>query len=228
MVSSTKSVSLSLALHFLLFTIAYSTCSEPFNQIVQERNIKNCRKLATLGAEFGWNYYRGNKTEIDIIFGVNMKETPSWVAWGLNPGNEPQMVGTKAIIAIVQPNGSLSVETYLITDSTKIGCQFLPSVVDFEVKRKGAESSNTSGYFTLSATLVLPSTEAYNISKLNHVWQVGFSADGLQPKQHPATLPNFDSTDTIDLIAAKNHGIGHHRRYLRMVRSKKLKFNTVV
>lgn len=208
-----------LALPFLLFTIAYSTCNEPFNQILQKRSIRNCKKLATLGAEFGWNYNMGNNTEIDIIFGVNLKETPSWVAWGLNPGDEPQMVGTKAIIAVVQPNGSLSVETYSITSSTKIGCELLPSVVDFEVKRKEAESSNTSDYFTLSATLVLPSAK-YNISNLNHVWQVGFFADGLQPMQHPATLQNFDSTDTIDLIAAKNHGIGRHRRHLRMVRTK--------
>lgn len=216
MVSSTQAVTLTLALS-LLFTIAYSSCSDPFRLMLQKRNITNCKKLATIEAEFGWNYYIQNKTQIDIFFGVRgMEENTRWLAWGVNPGSEAQMVDTRAIIGIRQPNGSLSVGTYMITSTTKIGCQLEPSVIDVEVKNKEAQLSNTSGYFTISATLLLP-TEAYNVSRLNHVWQVGYSADGLEPKMHPATLQNFDSAETIDLITGKSHGTGHHRPHFRMV-----------
>lgn len=220
MVSSTKAVTLTLALS-LLFTIAYSSCSDPFTRMLRERNITNCKKLATLEAEFGWNYYiqnkTQNKTQIDIFFGVmRMEENMRWLAWGVNPGSEAQMVDTRAIIGIRKPDGSLSVETYMITSTTKIGCQLQPSVIDVEVKNKTVQFSNTDGYFTISATLLLP-TEIYNVSRLNHVWQVGYSADELEPKMHPPTLQNFDSAETMDLITANSHGIGHHRPHLRMV-----------
>lgn len=216
MVSSTKAVTLTLAFFSLLFTIAHTQCTDLFQLLIQKRNLTNCRKLGTLEAEFGWNYYIQNKSQIDIIFGVRMEKNLRWLAWGVNPGSEAQMVGTRAIIGIIEPNGSIAVETYMITSKTKIGCQFLPSVIDVEVKNKKAHSSNTSGYTAISATLFLP-TEVYNISSLNHVWQVGYSADGLEPKIHPATLQNFDSADTINLITAKCHGIGHRRHHFRTV-----------
>lgn len=216
MLSSTKTVALTLAFLSLLFTIAHSECTDLFELLIKERNLTNCRKLATLEAEFGWNYHIHNKTQIDIFFGVRREENLSWLAWGVNPGSEAQMVGTRAIIGIVEPNGSLAVDTYMITSNTKIGCPFLPSVIDVEVRNKKALSSNKSGYIAISATLILP-TDVYNISRFNHVWQVGYNVDGLEPKMHPATLQNFDSADTINLITAKSHGIGHHRHHFRMV-----------
>ncbi|KAF3453416.1 hypothetical protein FNV43_RR03856 [Rhamnella rubrinervis] len=214
MVSSTKAVTLTLAFLSLLLTIAHSECTDLFKELILKRNLTNCRKLATLEAEIGWNYYIQNKIKIDVFFGVRMEENLRWLAWGVNPRSEAQMVGTRAIIGIIEPNGSLAVETYLIASNTKVGCQLLPSVIDVEVKNKEVESSKKIGHITLSATLFLP-TEVYNISRLNHAWQVGYSADGLEPKIHPATLQNFDSAETINLITAKSHGIGHHRHHFR-------------
>ncbi|KAL5548444.1 hypothetical protein UlMin_003675 [Ulmus minor] len=79
------------------------------------------------------------------------------------------------------------------------------------------EFSNTSGFTTISATVVL--SQAYNASKLNHVWQVGYAADteSSQPSGHPRSLQNFDSAETINLASGTSHSVGHHRHHLRVV-----------
>lgn len=223
MFSSTKSVCFSLAFLSLLFPISHSSCSEKFHDLTLTNNITNCKKLATLGAEFGWNYddqIRNNTIQIDVLFGVRQHDDIKWIAWGVNPESMPKMVGTRAIIGIVQNNSTLTVNTYNITSYTKLGCELLPRKIDnFIVKNlKGGYSNNSSGYLTLSATLLLNSS-AYDATRLNHVWQVGYDADeeSSEPKMHPSTLQNFDSTETLNLTSEASRSVGHHRRHLRIV-----------
>ena len=222
MFPSTKTVCLLLAFVFLPLTIAQSPCSDAFLELTKKRNITNCKKLSTLGAEFGWNYHPNHlnrSTIVDILFGVRQDDDIKWIAWGLNPGNRPEMVGTRAVIGVIQNNGSVVVSTYNITSYIKSGCQLFPLDIEFPVlKMTGESSSNTSGYITISGTLVLD-TQVYNIEKLNHIWQVGYNADQdrLEPKMHPPTLQNFDSTETLNLTDGRGHGVGHHRRHLRTV-----------
>ncbi|PON41202.1 Cytochrome b561 and DOMON domain-containing protein [Parasponia andersonii] len=220
MCTSTKSFCLLLAILSLLFTIVQSSCNDAFRDLMtwQGRgNNTNCKKLSALGAEFGWNIRQNRSTIIDVLFGVRQHNDIRWIAWGVNPGNSPEMVGTRAIIGVIQKNGTVVVNTYNITSNTKLGCQLFPSTIEFPVENmKGA--STTSGYITISGTLFLD-TKFYNVEKLNHVWQVGYDADqeSLEPKMHPPTLQNFDSTETLNLTSGVGHGVGHHRRHLRMI-----------
>ncbi|XP_062079597.1 cytochrome b561 and DOMON domain-containing protein At3g25290-like [Humulus lupulus] len=222
MFASTKSVFLLLAFHSLLFKFGQSSCSEAFNDLIKKSNITNCRKLSTLKAELGWNYIPNshNKTaEVEIIFGISEYAGVEWIAWGLNPGHRPEMVGTRAMIGIMQKNGALEVNLYNITSNNKLGCELAPSKIEFQVLNMKGEVSSSSSYMTISGTLVLD-TQAYNVKMLNHVWQVGYDADRetLVPRPHSFSLQNFDSSETLNLTyGGDSQGVGRHRRYLRTV-----------
>ncbi|KAM1000701.1 hypothetical protein ACFX2I_007301 [Malus domestica] len=198
----------------LLFPISeqFSNCS-PINPM----NITNCKKLITLGAEFGWNIH--SNTEINILFTIRMPI--KWIAWGVNPGSQrPQMVGTRAIIGIQQSNGTLAVRKYNITSDTKLGCRLQPSQDFDDVIVKNMRGEVNPRYMSISATLILPRAPAvYDISKLNHVWQVGFEADDvlMEPKMHSTSLQNVDSTESINMISGRGLSIGHRRHHLRTV-----------
>ena len=128
------------------------------------------------------------------------------------------MIGTRAMIGIKYKNGSFGVDTYNITSGTKLGCQLLPSKLgkDDDVIFRKLQIPNQSDLVVISATINIPSE--YNISRLPHVWQVGDEADGNEPKKHPTTLQNVDSTETINLKTSIGHSVGQHRRHLRTVR----------
>jgi hypothetical protein len=223
MSSSTKTPAIlsALALLSLFFSIAQSAdCSDAFYSKAKEINITKCKELTTLGAEFGWDYTKGlNETRVHIILGARLQDEMGWLAWGVNPGKRPQMVGTRAVIGIRQQNASLVIKTYNITRDTKLGCQLLPSDnIDLEVSNATIEYTHETSYLVIHATLILPG-EKYNISNLNHVWQVGNCAEDVRPKMHPTALQNVDSTETIDLTTGRAQNIGHHRRHLRVVRN---------
>ncbi|KAE8125508.1 hypothetical protein FH972_020307 [Carpinus fangiana] len=220
MSSSTKPAILStLAYLSLFFSIALSSCSDGFNNKAKDVNITNCKELTTLGAEFGWSYTSSglNGTKVHIILGARLQSEMGWLAWGVNPGKRPQMVGTRAVIGIRQQNKSLVIKTYNITKDTKLGCQLLPSDnIGVEVSNAKIEYMQETSYLVIHAAMILP-LEKYNISELNHVWQVGHYAEDLQPAMHPTALQNVDSTETIDLATGHARSAGHHRRHLRMV-----------
>lgn len=221
--SSTGPVILILALFFLLISRSACdsyTCSNEFSQIKNRKNISFCKKLTTLGAEFGWNYYDHNETQIDILFGMPLRTEMEWLAWGVNPQERPQMVGTRAIVGIRQPNGSWAIDTYHIKEDNKRGCRLQPSAIDVKVTNKKIDYTDTKDYITISATLFLPPHQ-YNISALNHVWQVGYYADGMEPMKHPTDLQNFDSAETINLRTRESVNAGEHRNHLRKVKKTK-------
>lgn len=217
-----KSAMLLLGFSTFLFTTAHketNNCS-PINPM----NITRCKKLITLGAEFGWNIH--NETHIDILLSIpTADDTPTWIAWGVNP-ERPQMIGTRAIIGISQPNGTLKVSRYNITSDTKLGCRLQPlkdseNFEDVVVQNMRGDVNASSRYMSISATLIWrPDYTAYRVGKLNHVWQVGYEvADDapLQPKMHPTALQNVDSTEAINLYNGKGITIGHRRHHLRTV-----------
>lgn len=201
---------------------ALSSCSLRFNEMAKTINITQCKKLTTLGAEFGWSLSSANnmsETRIDIIFGAILHSETGWLAWGVNPGKTPQMVGTRAIIGIRQQNESLVINTYNITSDTKLRCQLLPTKnMDVKFSRMGVNYIGERRYMTINATLYLPHQD-YNVSKLNHVWQVGYHAEGWQPMMHAASLQNVDSTETLNMTSGTARSVGHHRRHLRHVRN---------
>lgn len=209
-----------IAVLFLLVNSSaahYIPCSESLVKIAQEKNISHCKKLTTLGAEFGWEVSKHNESQVDILIGTRLNNAEMvWLAWGVNPEDKPQMVGTRAIIGIRQLNGSVGANTYNITGDTKLGCKLQPSEIDVHVKSMKLDYVTSLDYLTLHATIVLPSM--YNISRLNHVWQVGYDARGAEPSMHPTALQNVDSAETIDLKDGLAHHVGEFAGRLRKVR----------
>ncbi|KAK6934487.1 AIR12, DOMON domain [Dillenia turbinata] len=199
----------------LLFTMAQPhnpKCSDDFNKLITERNIANCTKFTALDAEFGWAYH--NDSRVEILIGAPVESKTGWLAWGVNPSKRAQMVGTRALIGIKQPNNSLTLNTYNVTKYTKLGCQLLPSNLDVQVidKKMGFLSQNNFLYIYAVMNLT-----GYNNSALNIVWQVGFHSDGEEPKMHHKYLQNFDSRETINLKNEKISALGESRDHLRTV-----------
>ncbi|GMI63767.1 hypothetical protein like AT5G35735 [Hibiscus trionum] len=189
---------------------------EAYKEMTRKVNTTKCRVLSTLGAQFAWNYLKTsqNQTQITVLIGTKLIPADiGWLAWGVNP-DQPRMVGTRAIIAIKLPNLTM-VNTYNITKDVKLGCKLQPSpALDFRVQNMAAGSH--AGFFAVFATLILPDQQ-YNISSLNHVWQIGRSADGSEPNMHWTSLGNFDSKEVLDLRTGSCRNIGHHRQHLRKV-----------
>ncbi|TXG67525.1 hypothetical protein EZV62_008800 [Acer yangbiense] len=215
-----------LALFSLLSTTSqhYPTCSEAFSKMKEDGHFEHCMKLPTLGAEFAWNIQEDHARQvnrIDVFFGTRQHAEIGWLAWGVNPTNEPEMVGTRAIIGIRMPNDTLAIDTYNVTAASKLGCGLQPSKIDF-FKNMKINYSDTNHYFTISMTLYLPQSD-YNISSLNHVWQVGYQSIGMEPQIHPTSLQNVDSAETINLKTRVSEGVGQHRHHLRKMLALRLK-----
>ncbi|KAE8713695.1 putative Stigma-specific Stig1 family protein [Hibiscus syriacus] len=189
-----------------------------YKEMNSKVNTTKCRRLSTLEAQFAWNYdkTRHNQTQITVLIGIKLIPADmGWLAWGVNP-DVPQMVGTRAIIAIKLPNQTTPLlNTYNITEDIKLGCKLQPSIdLDFRVQNMAAVSD--AGFFAVFVTLILPDRQ-YDISSLNHVWQVGRFADGLEPMMHSTSLGNFDSKEVLDLRTGRCRNIGRHRQHLRKV-----------
>ncbi|XP_010924092.3 cytochrome b561 and DOMON domain-containing protein At3g25290-like isoform X1 [Elaeis guineensis] len=196
----------------------WHTCDSGFSisATAMARNITHCRKLQTLGAELGINNYSttpNSSTSIDVVFSALPPTPQGWIAWGVNPGRHPQMVGTRALIAFNQPSGMPVVNTYNVTADTRRGCKLEPSTIEVGVANKAANYSDETGRLTMAARLTLP--PEYNVSKLNHVWQVGPRVVGTVPLAHAKTLHNFDSKETMDLESGVGHSQRHHDIGLR-------------
>jgi len=208
-------------LTLLSFTLAANAqaCTEAFFKLAQKKNISDCKRLRTLGAEFAWNLHGNgsgnNSTVVDILFGATLQTQQGWIGWGVNPGKRPEMVGTRAIVAVKRSDGKWSVDTYNITKEIRNGCNLLPSKIGIVVSKSVEEEADNM--HTIYVRLRLPSEE-YNVTRLNHVWQVGYGIEGGHPHRHPTTLRNVDSTEVIDLTDSNGRSTGQYRSYLRSVR----------
>ncbi|KAI3947861.1 hypothetical protein MKX01_034526 [Papaver californicum] len=185
---------LSLLISIDLCTITESTttsCNEGYSFSNMKRNITYCKKLGTIGAEFGWNYHYSahgfpnnrSSTMVDIFFSAPPDGAAGWVAWGVNP-HRPYMVGTRALIGFKNPNGSMHFETYNITGDTKRGSELSSSAIEVIVNDKNLT------YF-------------------------GSSVKDFMPQMHDDALQNFDSAETIDLRSGKSTSVRRRLHYLR-------------
>ncbi|XP_022151298.1 cytochrome b561 and DOMON domain-containing protein At2g04850-like isoform X2 [Momordica charantia] len=222
MYSSWKNPIIFLSLFPFLSTIfplalAFHPCTDKFHELAKARSLSHCQKLSTLGAELGWSdpSSSGNRHLLRILVGAVLAEDMGWLAWGVNPGPQPEMVGTRAAIGIKDPSSktSLVCKTYNVTYETRIGCRLQPSVLE-EVQCTSFEYNDLTGYHMVSASLNLSSAD-YNISRLNMVWQIGYKVEGDEPKQHVATLRNVDSVEMLNLVSGKSSDIAHIKIRLR-------------
>ncbi|KAL2316728.1 hypothetical protein Fmac_030604 [Flemingia macrophylla] len=195
-------------------------CSEPFVKLAQQRNISDCKRLRTLGAQFAWSYHSGSNSSIvlEIMFCATIDSQEGWMAWGVNPGKRAEMIGTNAIIGIKSSNGTLRVNKYNITKETKRGCSITPSELGFGLSNDTmTKMKEDNDVYTIYARLTLPS-QVYNVSRLNHVWQVGYHIDeNGNPLRHPTTLRNVDSTEVINMTSSTGFSTGQYRSFLRSV-----------
>ncbi|KAL0550125.1 hypothetical protein IC582_014625 [Cucumis melo] len=212
---------------FFILTIILSTlltssnshrCSDKFQELVNTRNLSNCQRLPTLGAELGWSLPVSDKSHhvFRVLFGAPMEFDGGWLAWGVNPGQKPEMVGTRAVIGIKNPtNGSTYCRSYNVTYETRIKCPLRPTDLE-EIKCTKFEYENTTEYHLISASLNLSAVD-YNVSKLNIVWQSGLGVEEDRPLAHTATLKNVDCVETLNLFTAKSTDMAHLKAYLRQV-----------
>ncbi|XP_014503940.1 cytochrome b561 and DOMON domain-containing protein At3g25290 [Vigna radiata var. radiata] len=208
-----------LTLTLLSLTLAANAqdCTEAFLKLAQQKNISDCKRLRTLGAEFAWKLHANsshNSTLVDILFGATLNAPQGWIGWGVNPGRRPEMVGAKAIIAVKRSDGTWLMGTYNITKEIRNGCNLLPSEIGI-VLDKSVEQE-VDNLHTMHVRLNL-SSHAYNVTRLNHIWQVGYDIEGGRPLGHPKTLRNVDSTEVIDLTDSNGRSTGQYRSYLRTI-----------
>ncbi|PIM98933.1 putative membrane protein [Handroanthus impetiginosus] len=191
------------------------TCTEDFLTEVGRINISQNCNLKTLQAEFAWNFDNVSR-QLEIAFGAKLDTETGWLAWGLNP-EAPRMVGTRALIGIKHPNGSLEVNKYSITAFTKLRCPLSPTDnIGLDVRNISFDYLLNIKYYMIRATIVLP--KEYNYSSANVVWQIGEAATDRVPFMHPRSLKNFDSAETIDLVSHQVISYhAHPRNRLRMV-----------
>lgn len=193
-------------------------CSDKFQELVNARNLSNCQRLPTLGAELGWSIPAPNKSHhvFRVLFGALMEADGGWLAWGVNPGKKPEMVGTRAVIGIKNPtNGSSYCRSYNLTHETRIGCPLRPTDLE-EIKCTKFEYETMTDYHLISASLNL-SAAIYNDLKLNIVWQSGLDVDEDTPLAHTTTLMNIDCVETLELSTGKSTDMTHLKIYFRKV-----------
>ncbi|KAI4306120.1 hypothetical protein L6164_029427 [Bauhinia variegata] len=208
----------------LIFILAFlSSCfsGDASSKCENFPKFKSCKELRSPGAVFAYNYQNNtNTTQLEILFGAPLRppHTSGWIAWGVNPGKRPEMIGTQAIVGIINERGSPTSNTFDITKETRLGCLLLPTknLSGLQVLNASVAYDGKERLYTISATLVLENS-VYNISRLNHVWQVGYAVENGSPRNHPTTLRNIDSTETVDLTTNEVRGSKNYRSYLRSV-----------
>lgn len=157
------------------------------------RNYTQCLNLPQLGATLSWTYYPANGS-VDLAFRAKPGSSSGWVAWGINP-NAKGMLGTQALIALKQSNGTMACNTYNVTSKSS---PLVPSPISIPATDLGSEFEN--GLMTIFAKVVLPSKK----SVVNQVWEVGSKAEGLNPSIHAFGNSNLQSFDSIDFSSAKS------------------------
>ncbi|KAK4780718.1 hypothetical protein SAY87_016824 [Trapa incisa] len=60
--------------------------------------------------------------------------------------------------------------------------------------------------FVISTKVVVPNSK-YNISKLTHVWEVGYEATGVEPMMHPKFLQDFNSVEALNFLTEEESAI---------------------
>ncbi|KAJ4805295.1 Cytochrome b561 and DOMON domain-containing protein [Rhynchospora pubera] len=145
------------------------------------KTFDKCSTLAHLSASLHWTYNSDGTLSIGFI--APPAAPSGWVAWGINP-TATGMIGTQALIAFKQSNGSMAVNTYNITSYKSI--QQSPILY---------EPSNLSSEFGSDGNIVLFATLKIgkSVESLNQVYQVGSSVTNGVPDEHAFNTDNLNS-----------------------------------
>ncbi|EYU39175.1 hypothetical protein ABFS82_04G217000 [Erythranthe guttata] len=192
MAATTTTLLLLIAAVALLISPAVSlTCtSQTFSRSAAK--FANCVDLPTLKAYLHWTYDPAAKPDptLSVAFVAPPASPDGWVAWALNP-TATGMVGSQALIAFKDANGSAVVKTYNLSSYGPV----VESPISYGVLRKSAEYS--SGVMRIFATLALPAGGA----DVNQVWQVGATVTDGVPAKHAFAPDNLGSESTLQLLS---------------------------
>ncbi|GAB2234639.1 hypothetical protein Droror1_Dr00003897 [Drosera rotundifolia] len=170
---------------------ALSLSCESEQKFSTKKSFANCGNLPYHNATLHWTYDALLST-LSMAFVAPPPTPDGWVAWAINP-NGTGMVGSQALIAYKQKNGSMAVKPYHIKSyhSVKEGS------LQFNVTDVEAEYDDDSGKMVIYGTWTLP--EQAN-GTLNQVWQVGPSVVKGKPVKHQFDSSSLASKGKLHLV----------------------------
>ncbi|KAL6992895.1 hypothetical protein U1Q18_011013 [Sarracenia purpurea var. burkii] len=171
-------------------SLSTSSCSDFI--FPDKKVFTSCADLPALNSFLHWTH-NPSSGSLHVAF-RHAQVTPStWVAWGINP-TSAAMVGTQAIVAYQNPDGTMAVFTSPITSYRTL---LQNGNLSFPVSDLSATFTNDE--IVLYATMNLPLN---NGSLVNHVWQDGpVSGDNLGV--HDLSGLHLQSIGTLNLSSGQ-------------------------
>jgi hypothetical protein len=163
------------------------TCS---NYTFSTNQIFNsCIDLPVLQSHLHWNYIPSTRS-IQIAYRAN-QTSRGWIAWAINL-NGTGMLGSQAIVAFLNANGTMTAYT---TPITSYNPSMKPGALSFQVSNISATyAQNEMTIFGVVGPL-------NNGTTVNHVWQAGSSVVNNIPQVHQTSGPNLQSVGTLDFLS---------------------------
>lgn len=132
-----------------------------------------------------------------------MQVSEGWIAWANNPTGTG-MVGSQALVAFHNANGSMTVYT---TSITSYNPSMLPALLSFQVSNISAE------YIDNEMTIYAVVGPLENGTIVNHVWQDGRSVSSNIPQIHSTSPPHLQSMGKIDFQSVSLNAINGSEAY---------------
>uniref|UniRef100_A0A7N0TUF2 DOMON domain-containing protein n=1 Tax=Kalanchoe fedtschenkoi TaxID=63787 RepID=A0A7N0TUF2_KALFE len=177
---------IAILISMLLDCSAQSSCSN--HTFSGNRVFDSCMDLPALEAYLHWNYIKPTQ-KVQIAFRATQTPT-GWISWAINPTGTG-MVGSQAIVAFLNSNGSLMVYPTPVTSYVP---SMEPGTLSFDVSNLTAEYYNNQ--MTIYAVL-----GPLNGTTVNHVWQAGSVSDDV-PQAHSMYGENTQSLGTMELFSS--------------------------
>ncbi|KAH1054896.1 hypothetical protein J1N35_032961 [Gossypium stocksii] len=182
-------LSLSLITCFLLSSSYGQNCAK--HSFPNNRVFKTCSDLPVLNSFLHFNYDTSS-SKLEIAYRHSGIGSSRWVAWAINP-TSTGMVGSQALVAYQQTNGTMRVYTSPIT---QYQTQLQEGELSFNVSDLSASYENDE--IIIFATLGLSN----NGTMLNQVWQEG-GLNGNIPQVHGTSGANVQSMGTLNLVSGE-------------------------
>ncbi|KAL4369576.1 hypothetical protein GQ457_05G004720 [Hibiscus cannabinus] len=179
-------ISCLLVVSFSASSSSAQTClSQTFPNNMQ---YANCTDLPVLNSYLHWTYNQSDGT-VEIAFRRTGTTSSQWSAWGINPSG-PRMVGTQALVALVNSSGVAQAFT---TSIDSLGPSMQQTALSFPVPSLSATFDNNE--ITIFAVLIIPQ----NLTSTSQVWQEGEVSNG-QIQPHSTSGPNVQSAGSINFF----------------------------
>ncbi|WOL15565.1 cytochrome b561 and DOMON domain-containing protein [Canna indica] len=149
-----------------------------------------CSDLPQLSSSLHWSFDAASGN-LSLAFVAPPPKPDGWVSWAINP-TATGMIGSQALIAFRQPDGTMGVKTYSITGYGPV------SEGPIAFPTSGLAAEFVDGAIRLYGNLKLPQ----GTTTVNQVWQVGATVASGVPQKHDFKPGNLGSKGTVDLVKA--------------------------